>query len=455
MFDLVITNATIVLETGWITGSVAVKDGKIAAITDNAEEINALKIINADRRVIFPGAIDTHAHFFEPWSTDKGDDFYTGTCCAAAGGFTTSIEMPQSIPPVINAQNFFQKLRIAKTKAVVDFALWGGLIPSSFQNLKELHNLGCTSFKAFTSDAGPDYGMLDDFEIYRAMQLSVEIGTFIGFHAENDQIITRLENEFSEKGCTGPEYHEASRPYIAELEAISRLLLFAKETGAKLHICHLSIPEGAEIIKQARSEGVNVSVETCSHYLLLNKIDIEKFGSYAKCNPPLRSQERVEKLWDYVLNGTINCVGSDHAAYSESEKDSGEGVIFRAPGGFPGLQVILCGLLDEGVKKRGMNLSEFSRLTSTNAAKIFGLYPKKGSISIGADADFVIVDTNKSWEYCGEKSYSKVKSKRYPYEAKKFSSKIWKTIVRGTTVYEDDAIKVVPGYGQFVKKLIS
>ena len=452
MFDTIILGAKIVLETRCIFGSIGIKDGKIAAIFKDSDGIAAKKTIDATNKIVFPGAIDTHSHFFDPWNGEKGDDFYTGSCCAAAGGYTTCIEMPQSIPAVTNSETLKNKIGIGSNKAVVDFALWGGLTPSNMKNMKELHDLGCTSFKAFTSDAGPDYGMLSDLEIYESIKLSKEIGTFIGFHAENDQIIKHLEFRFEKEGKISSEYHEPSRPYYAELEAINRLLLFSKELGARIHICHLSIPEGADIIKQYRLKGTKVSIETCAHYLLLNKSDIEKYGSYAKCNPPLRSKERVEKHWGHVLDGTINCIGSDHAAYSELEKEVGKGNIFKAPGGIPGFQVIFCGLFDEAVIKRSMKIEDFSKLMSTNAAKIFGLYPRKGNISIGADADLTILDSNQPWKYSSKLSFSKATSPKYPYEGKEYSSKIIMTIVRGETVYSNGKIIASAGYGQFIPK---
>ena len=265
-----------------------------------------------------------------------------------------------------------------------------------------------------------------------------------------DSICRKMTEYYRGMKTICPEYHEASRPWYAELEAVSRCILWSRITECPVMICHLSIPEGAEQIKKEKEAGNKfIFAETCAHYLLFDTDTLKKYGAFARCNPPLRSPERREKLWEYVLNGTIEVIGSDHAAYTHEEKQAAEN-IFDAPCGFPGLQTILPGLLTEGVIKRGMSLVDFARLTSTNAAKRFGLYPKKGHIAVGADADFAIISLNHPWKYDHTKSFSKGKSNGYPQENMSFEAKVEKTMVRGEVVYQSEKIVKPKGYGQWL-----
>lgn len=450
--DLLLKNGLVVTENECKRVDIAVKNGKIAGLLERGSKTCCSeKEIDCQGKVILPGAIDTHSHFFEPGEPSKyRDDFYTATMAAAAGGYTTCIEMPQSIPPVVNKEAFLLKKKLATEKAVVDFALWGGLVPSSLDKIKELKEEGCVAFKAFTSDAGPDYEMCSDYDLLEGMKIVKAVGGLVGIHAENDSICRKMTEYYRGMKTICPEYHEASRPWYAELEAVSRCILWSRITECPVMICHLSIPEGAEQIKKEKEAGNKfIFAETCAHYLLFDTDTLKKYGAFARCNPPLRSPERREKLWEYVLNGTIEVIGSDHAAYTHEEKQAAEN-IFDAPCGFPGLQTILPGLLTEGVIKRGMSLVDFARLTSTNAAKRFGLYPKKGHIAVGADADFAIISLNYPWKYDHTKSFSKGKSNGYPQENMSFEAKVEKTMVRGEVVYQSEKIVKPKGYGQWL-----
>lgn len=449
--ELLLRNGLAVLESGCAEVDIAVQNGRIQALFERGMALcQAEREIDCKGLVILPGAIDTHSHFFEPGETAKyRDDFYTATMAAAAGGYTTCLEMPQSIPPVTSAEAFYLKRKLAEEKAVVDFGLWGGIVPSNLKKIEELWNAGCVGFKAFTSDAGPDYGWCQDCELIEGMKRVKDVGGLMGIHAENNSICNSLTEYYRKKEEIHPEDHEASRPWYAEAEAVSRCLLFSRETRCPVMICHLSIPEGAQLVQEEKRRGTPVFAETCAHYLLFDTNTLKRYGAFAKCNPPLRSPERREKLWGYILDGTIDVIGSDHAAYTEEEKQSGNS-IFDAPGGFPGLQIILPGLLTEGVNHRGMSLTQFAHLTSTNAAKRFGLYPRKGHIAVGADGDFAIIDLKKPWTYDHTKSFSKGCSSKYPQEGMCLEAKVEMTIVRGRCVYEKEKIVQNPGYGQWI-----
>lgn len=454
MSRTILRNGIVVTENGCEEIDVTIEDEKIAALTlrnAKGDLVPGTQEIDCKGLVILPGAIDTHSHFFDPGEASLyRDDFYTATMSAAAGGYTTCIEMPQSDPVVVTETAFEKKKREVKKKAVVDVALWGAVMPSKLDEIPRLRKLGAVGFKAFTSDAGPDFEMCTDEYLLEGMKQVKESGAVIGIHAENNAICNYLTDYFRQQPVIHPEDHESSRPWYAELEAIRRCILFSKVTGAKTMICHMTIPEGAVELKEAKNQGIPLFVETCAHYLTFDTDTLKKCGPFARCNPPLRSPERKEKLWESIFDGTIDVIGSDHAAYTEEEKRKGK-TIFDAPGGFPGIQLILPALLTEGVNRRGLSLKRFAELTSTNAAKLFGLYPSKGSIRVGADADLAIVDLHAPWKYTSELSFSKGKSKFYPHEGEIYEAKIIRTIVRGKTVYENGTIQAQPGYGKFIE----
>lgn len=450
LFDVVINGGHLVLENGIIEGSIGIKNGKIAALLDPAIDFKTKNVIDCTGRVVFPGLIDPHVHLWDPGSKNYREDFLHGTQAAAAGGVSTIIEMPLSIPPVVDRESFELKQNLANKDAVIDFALWGGLIPTSIDKLEEMHQLGCVGYKAFISYASKDYPHTPDFELWKAMGNIADFGGLVGIHAENADITEKFGKELERANVLHPEAHADGRPEIAELEAVQRAILFAEQTGCKLYLVHLSLPESVAMVRRARERGIKVYSETCHHYLLFDRSSLSKHGSFIKCNPPLRSTEAVEGLWKDIFNGHIDCIGSDHGPYTDTEKTEGEDNIWKAPSGFGGIELMLPVLLHEGYHKRNLDLETIARVTSTNAAKIFGLYPQKGAIRIGADADLTVVDLNETWSYDALKSFSKTKSESSPYHNKQFKGKVKTTLVRGIPVYQENEIKAKPGYGSFI-----
>lgn len=357
--------------------------------------------------------------------------------------------MPNTTPPVMDEETFCLKLQRAQANSLIDYAFWASAMPDNMEQFERLKELGCIGFKAFTVDAGPDFRWSDEYEQYQEMKAVQKLGSILGAHAENPTLIKHYTDENSNKEWS-LKVHDASRPWIAEVTAINTLLLFAKQTGCKVHICHLSTPEGAQLIADARKEGIDVSVETCSHYLTLNYEDNEAAGTFAMINPPLRNRDRMNKLWNYVIEGAVDCLGTDHAPYLEKEKIPEDGNMRKAMCGAPEIDVAIPLLLEEGVKKRKMSLQRFAEFTSTNAAKRFGLYPAKGVIRVGSDADFYIADMNEEWIYSRKNSFSKSKVSRFPHEGEKISCKICATYLRGTAIYENGEIKEKPGYGKHI-----
>lgn len=450
--ECIIYNVNIVTEKETLWGYIGIKDEKIVMIENGNPTVKAKQMINAEGKYLLPGAIDTHPHFFDP-GAEWREDYKHGTRAAASGGYTTILDMPNTTPPVMDEETFCLKLQRAQENSLIDYAFWASAMPDNMEQFERLKELGCIGFKAFTVDAGPDFRWSDEYEQYQEMKAVQKLGSILGAHAENPTLIKHYTDENSNKEWS-LKVHDASRPWIAEVTAINTLLLFAKQTGCKVHICHLSTPEGAQLIADARKEGIDVSVETCSHYLTLNYEDNEAAGTFAMINPPLRNRDRMNKLWNYVIEGTIDCLGTDHAPYLEKEKIPEDGNMRKAMCGAPEIDVAIPLLLEEGVKKRKMSLQRFAEFTSTNAAKRFGLYPAKGVIRVGSDADFYIADMDEEWIYSRKNSFSKSKVSKFPHEGEKIGCKICATYLRGTAIYENGEIKEKPGYGKHIVKSI-
>ena len=344
---LLFTNALIVLPTETINGSLAVEDGKITGIFESGTELPGFTEVDVHGKALMPGAIDTHVHMWDPSPLNYREDWACGSQCAASGGITTIIDMPLSVPPVVDKEGFQLKLDVAQKESCVDFAFWGGLTPNCVQNMEELNRLGCVAYKGFMSFANPDYPQVTDGYLVQGMRKAATFNGLIGVHAENAEVADFGSKEMSAIHCKDFAMHDDARPWWVEQEAISRAVLFARETGARLYICHMTIAQGAAFLKQAKFEGVNVSVETCPHYLLFDKTILRERGAYAKCNPPFRSRENVEKLWSYILDGTIDTLGSDHGPYRDDEKVQA-GDFWKEYSGFGGFDAMLAAMLTEG-----------------------------------------------------------------------------------------------------------
>jgi allantoinase len=447
---IVFKGGIIVLPGHLMKGSLIVEGEKVAGLEQN-ENYSGCKIIDCSGKVLLPGVIDTHVHMWDPSPMNYREDWYHGSRCAAAGGITTVIDMPLSVPPVIDREGFELKHHVASRDSAVDFAFWGGLIPSCLNNLKELDQLGCVAYKGFMSFANPDYPQITDGYLARGMKEAAKFNGLIGVHAENAEVADFGAKELTASGCPDESKYNDARPWWAELEAIQRAVLFSKAIGSRLYICHMSIAEGAEFLKKAKCEGTDVSVETCPHYLLFDNSILREKKAYAKCNPPLRSRENVEKLWQYVLDGTIDTIGSDHGPYSDEEKVS-QNNFWEELCGFGGYDAMLPMLISEGVNRRGLGLERLAELTSGNAARIMGLFPKKGRLFPGFDADIAVVDLKEEWIYDGLKTFSKTKSANNIYHNMKMKGRVKQTWVRGRMVYDGEKITAGAGPGQYIPK---
>ncbi|WP_263081525.1 allantoinase AllB [Endozoicomonas sp. Mp262] len=448
--DVLITGGALVLESGTVQGNLAIRNGKIAAILAEGVELPAQRRIDARHLLVFPGVVDPHVHFKEPGPGRIREDFLSGTRQAAAGGVTTTVEMPLSQPLVTSRASFMHKYEVAKSQVVTDYALWGLLPADDLDRIEELIDCGCVAFKAFLS-TDPDAPKLTGYKLLEAMKEVRRHNRFIGFHAENADIIDSTAAAMAAAGLSGGLAHLQSRPDIAEMEAISRIALFAEETGCDVHICHLSSGRARDIIRQARGRGVSMTVETLPSYLVLDDADLDRWGVFAKCNPPIRSRENQEVLWDMVLKGEINMLGSDHCPYTDDDRLKHKGDIWAVPPGLPGIELMLPLMLDAGLNQRGIKPEKLAHLMSSAPARRFGLGTRKGAVRVGMDADLVLADPNHCWVYEGARSVGKQKSSLTPWEGKALKGQVIETMVRGHTVFREGEVCADPGTGELIR----
>ena len=451
MFDLVIKNGKIVTSDRVFEGSIGVQNGKIAAITEPSAELDGKTCIDAAGQYVFPGAIDSHAHLNDPGYNWR-EDYAHGTAAAAVGGYTTIVDMPlQNEPAMTNGELMDKKLAHVGPNAYTDYCFWGGLVDYNFGSLKELDEKGCVAFKSFIGPVSPDYVTLTIGQAKEALEILKPLGARAGFHCEDYSIIKWEEARAQRKEKNDWQDFLNSRPVAAELIATENIIELARTLEAKVHICHVSHPRVAEVIRQAQREGVDVTAETCGHYLTFSDVDVLKNGSLFKCAPPLRSSAAVDQLWEYVADGTLSCIGSDHSPCELSEKSEEKHGIFGAWGGLSSIQNTVQAAFSEGVVKRGYCPTMLARAWSEGPAKAFGIYGRKGAIKIGFDADLILIDPKKSWEITADSLY--YVNKISAFIGLKGTGLPVCTVIRGQVVAKDGKLVGTKGYGQFIKKI--
>jgi allantoinase len=449
-YDLLIRGGTLVRPEGIEKADVAVAGESVVEVGPDVEGTGKEEI-DAGGLHIFPGVIDAHLHFNEPGRAEW-EGFATGSAALAAGGTTLYFDMPlNSHPPTIDAEAFDLKLAAAEASSVVDFGLWGGLVPDNVEKMDALVERGVVGFKAFMSNSGiEDFRCVDDLTLFEGMRKAARLGSFVAVHAENDSITSALPKRAVAEGRTGVRDYLRSRPVTAEVEAIGRAILFAGETGCALHIVHVSSGRGVAMVAEARARGVGVSCETCAHYLAFTEEDVERIGAVAKCAPPIREQGEQDALWRYLAGGTLPMVTSDHSPAPASMKTGDD--FFKIWGGISGCQSLLAVLLTDGAAARKLALSAIAQVTSGYTARRFGLPTTKGRVAPGADADLVLVDLAQSYVLQPQDLF--YRHKHSPYVGKRFQGRVVRTMVRGRTVYRDGKVIGKAG-GRLVKPTVN
>jgi allantoinase len=456
--DLILKNANIPQGDRQVLTNILVDKGAIVGFVDSATPIDADKVIDLHGKLVVPGCIDPHTHFMDPGFTHR-ETFATGTMAAASGGVTTIIDMPCcSKPSVRDKDSMYAKMNPLLDQAYIDFCFWGGM---TGEDVREgwLDNVwgqveeGVVAFKVYMTPSVPTFPKVSDAEMLEIFYKVAETGLPVGIHAENYDICSFYTEKLKKEGrMDGPAWAEA-RKSLAEKVAIELIISYAEETGARVHIVHMSTKEGYELVRAAKKRGVKITAETCPHYLTLNAQEsMTKYGSFAKIAPPLRGKEDNEAHWKGLADGTIDFVGTDHAPYEiATEKAAEDSNIWNSFPGIPGVQTMVPILVSEGLNKGRISLSRFVEVTSRNAAIHYGIYPKKGSLEIGSDADFTIIDLEKEHTIDQEDTYSMAKYN--PLHGMKLKGMPVMTMIRGEMIYEDGkGIVGKPGYGQFTRR---
>lgn len=446
----VMSGGHIVLPDRVVKASLVLEGEKIAGMCTGLP-FGDYDVIDVSGKYLMPGVIDSHVHMWDPSPMNYREDWRCGSMAAVSGGITTIVEMPLSVPPVVDRAGFVKKKETASRESVADFALWGGLIPSCIGNLRELDELGCVAYKGFLSFANPDYPQITDGYLVEAMREAAAFGGLIGVHAENAEAAEFGVQRMIANGEMDEARYDEARPWWVEVEAIQRAALFARACGCRLYICHMSSFQGAELLRREKERGLEVTVETCPHYLIFDNTYLREKKAFAKCNPPLRDSKNVEKLWDALFAGDIDVIGSDHGPYTDQEKQR-EGCFWKEHSGFGGFDAMLPAMLTEGYWKRGLPLWRLAGLMSGNAASAFGLDDRKGSLLPGADADIVVLNLNKEWRFDGTRSLSKTKTANHVYQDREMKGIVERTYVRGTLVYDRGVVKVPGGHGTYIEK---
>jgi allantoinase len=447
MLDLLV-KGDLVLGHGVARGAaVGVSGGRVAGIyAAPGAAPAAAETVDGTGCLVYPGMVDAHVHCH----SNTAENFELATQAAAAGGVTTIVEMPYDQgAPVVSPEVFGKKVAGIPGSCRVDVAMLATLRKrAGAEEVEPLVRAGACGFKMSVYETDPDrFPRIDDDVLWQLLPEIARHGVPVGFHGEVDLIIEDLIARAKRAGRTSPMAHYETRPPASETLAILKLLELAYWTKVKLHVFHASQPRSIELVRWFKTQGVDVTVETCPHYLLLDaEVDLPRVKAFAKINPCILKQAEREALWGHLLAGRIDFIASDHAPWPLERKLKEN--IFDNPSGAPGLETSLPLLHDALVAQRGQDPSLLARLIATAPAKRFALAPRKGSITLGADADFAILDPRQPFTV--EAAKSLCSAKWSPYDGWTTQGRVVRTILRGRTIFDGEQVTAKAGAGQFV-----
>jgi len=455
-FDTIIRNGSVVTATDTYVADVAIENGKIVAIGTNLPTENATRLLDASNKLVLPGGIDVHTHLDMPFGgTTSADDFETGTRAAAFGGTTTLIDFAIQYKGQRLRQAFDTWMTKASGKAVCDYAFHCIVTDVSAGQLGEMNDLlreGVTTFKLFM--AYPGVFMLDDGSIFKALQTTAKNGGMVCMHAENGSAIDVIVQQALAEGKTAPKYHALTRPTTAEAEATARAIALAEIAGAPIYIVHLSCNDALEKVREARDRGLPVYAETCPQYLYLS---IENFdapgfeGAKYVFTPPLREKWHQEKLWNGLKRDHLQVVSTDHCPFCfKEQKELGRDDFTKIPNGGPGIEHRMSLIYSGGVAAGRFSANRFVELVSTTPAKLFGLYPRKGTIAVGSDADLVIFDPHRKHTISAKTHHMRVDYSMF--EGIQVTGMADVVLSRGKVVVDGDKFLGRAGAGGFLRR---
>jgi dihydropyrimidinase len=455
-FDTVIRNGTIVTATDTFVSDVGILNGKISAIGLDLPVDGAQKVIEARGMMVMPGGIDVHTHLDMPFGgTMSADDFESGTIAAAYGGTTTLIDFAIQYKGQTLRHAFDTWMKKAQNKAVIDYAfhcIITDIAGAQLDEMKAFVREGVPTFKLFM--AYPGVFMLDDASIFKAMSAAANSGGMICMHAENGGAIDVIVQRALAEGKRAPKYHALTRPVTLEAEATARAIALAEIAGTPVYIVHLSCNEALEKVREARDRGLRVYAETCPQYLYLSleNMDAPGFeGAKYVFTPPLREKWHQERLWQGLAKDDLQVVSTDHCPFCMKEqKELGKDDFTKIPNGGPGIEHRLSLVFSGGVHSGRFSPNRFVQLVSTAPAKLFGLYPRKGTVAAGSDADLIVFDPH-------EEQIISVKTHHMRVDYSMFEGTrvkgVTKTVLsRGRTIIENGRFTGKAGAGEFLKR---
>lgn len=450
--DTVLHGGTVVLTGTTVEADIAISSGRIVAVGAAETMPDSDQVLDVSGKLVFPGMIDAHAHF-------TFDDWEAGPLLSAHGGITTTI--PFLVGGDSVSETVQQGLDEAGRASVIDYAFHVILWPNPDADYRPLLAgiadgvaRGVRSYKIFMGYRRAGRNLVTDDFLYSAMKQMREQGALPMVHAENADLIYALERELIDQGKVTPEHYPASRPTAVETEAISRAADIARLAHSPLYVVHLTTPQGLEIIKARNEQGQPVYTETCPQYLLLTEKEMSRIGPFAKIGPPMRTEAEVEGMWRGIRNGWIPIVASDHSPHNPELKQAGWQNIFYneqgqpIPFGAPSAETIVPLMYAAGVAERGLPPWWLARVMAENPARVFGLYPRKGVIAVGADADFTVINPNDETEFRAGRMHSR--TGYTPYEGRRIKGAISMTMIRGTVVLRDGELQVQQGFGEYL-----
>jgi allantoinase len=433
--------------------------GRVLKLARGLDPGQADAVVELGGLWVLPGAMDPHVHFDTP-GFEAREDFAHGSRGALKGGVTCVIDMPcTSLPPVVDAGALGHKLEAVGSQAWCDFALFGGVDarrvagrdPGWRADLAALAGQGVVACKCYTVSGMETYPALDDAGLREVMQAARELGFPVALHAEAPDVVLPLTARAQREGRVGPQDYADSRPPQAEVLAVERALAARRDTRCALHVVHLASGQAAALVARARARGEDASGETCPHYLAFTREDLARQGALLKTAPVVKSANDREELWQLLLSGGLDFAATDHAPCRyPQDKDTGD--IWTAYGGVPGVELLLPFLLSEGYHHRGMGIHRLVEVTSGNAARRYGLFPRKGALVPGSDADFAVLDPGREWTVRGEALESK--GKFTPFEGHTFRGKVVRTVLRGETAWEEGAGFAGEPRGEWIRRVV-
>ena len=443
-FDLVVRGRLVLSGREAAPGTIAIRDGRVAAVAERSAALLALRELDVGEALVLPGVVDSHVHT----RSAPQEGIETASRAAAAGGVTTLVDMPYDADALVATVAAFEaKVAAVEAEALVDVALWATVPPiGPLDQVAGLVSAGACGFKLSTYNTHPRrFPRIDDAQLLRAFAAIAGAGSLAALHSENDEIVRAQIAAEQADGASDALAHARSRPAVAETEAIGRVLELALATGVSVHLCHVTVGRGVELAARAFGDGVDVTAETCPHYLLLDEDAFARRGGELKINPPLRSAVEVEALWDALGSGGLDYVASDHVGWAAERKHGDD--ILALSSGAPGLELMLP-LMHGAMAARGLGADRLAHALSEAPARRLGLWPRKGNLLPGADADLVVLDPDAQWVV--DPGKLETACGWSPYTGRTVSGSIRHVFCRGKEIFAGGRVLTGPGHGSFV-----